>query len=265
MLPDKDESNALVAAPEASQKESFSSVSCGLELQQGKITECELLLKTLLSEKASEASLKRIYTAAGKDRDVAFAELRNAQYKHISLLSKHEKIQEQLKQKATMIKLIQDAYLKAKIVNNATNNVEFENNEDNEEELLEALQVTEANLEREKNGVGIGLKTNEVTANSTGEVLRGTGENLMHNNGEKTLQEKQCVSSAMLGEGKNDKKTGVCSNEAPTNTVQESEIQCVTLAVPLKCSNRKRGFSSNDSLTHPVVVSPARTTTRKKS
>ena len=142
MLPDKDESNALVAAPEASQKESFSSVSCGLELQQGKITECELLLKTLLSEKASEASLKRIYTAAGKDRDVAFAELRNAQYKHISLLSKHEKLQEQLKQKATMIKLIHDAYWKSKLVNNATHNVEFENNEDNDEELLEQNVMT---------------------------------------------------------------------------------------------------------------------------
>ena len=237
-----------------------------------------MLLKTLLSEKASEASLKRIYTAAGKDRDVAFAELRNAQYKHISLLSKHEKLQEQLKQKATMIKLIHDAYLKAKLVNNATNNVEFENKEDNEEELLEALQATEANLKHEKNGVGIGMKTNEVTANSTGEVLRATGENLMHNNGGKTLQEKQCVPLAVLGEGmddkktgvcsnkaKDDKKTGVCSNEAPTNTVQENEIQSITLAVPLKCNNRKRGFSSNESPTHPVVVSPARTTMRKKS
>jgi hypothetical protein len=41
--------------------------------------ECELLLKTLLSEKASEASLKRTFTAAGEERDNAFAEFKKAQ------------------------------------------------------------------------------------------------------------------------------------------------------------------------------------------
>ena len=51
--------------------------------------ERELLLKILLSEKASEASLKRTFTAAGKERDDAFVEFRKAQYKHSVLHSKH--------------------------------------------------------------------------------------------------------------------------------------------------------------------------------
>ena len=93
--------------------------------KQGKTSEqnqCDMLLKTLLSEKACEASLRRLYTAAGKERDVAFAELRKAQHKHLSLLSKHEKLQEDLKQKATMVCLIRDAYSKAKLANGVDKN-----------------------------------------------------------------------------------------------------------------------------------------------
>ena len=93
--------------------------------KQGKTSEqnqCDVLLKTLLSEKSCEASLRRQYTAAGKERDVAFAELRKAQQKHLSLLSKHEKLQEDLKQKATMVCLIRDAYSKAILANGVDKN-----------------------------------------------------------------------------------------------------------------------------------------------
>jgi len=101
----------------------------GSGAKQGKTSElnqCDMLLKTLLSEKACEASLRRLYTAAGKERDVAFAELRKAQYKHMSLLSKHEKLQEDLKQKATMVSLIRDAYSKAKLANGVDKNEDGE-------------------------------------------------------------------------------------------------------------------------------------------
>ena len=65
--------------------------------------ECELLLKTLLSEKASEASLKRTFTAAGKERDDAFVEFRKAQYKHSVLHSKHMQIQSELEKKSIIV------------------------------------------------------------------------------------------------------------------------------------------------------------------
>ena len=55
------------------QEESIASVA--LVSDEGQTNERELLLKTLLSEKASEASLKRTFTAAGKERDDAFASL----------------------------------------------------------------------------------------------------------------------------------------------------------------------------------------------
>jgi len=100
-------------------------VAFGSGSKQGKTSEqnqCDVLLKTLLSEKSCEASLRRQYTAAGKERDVAFAELRKAQQKHLSLLSKHEKLQEDLKQKATMVCLIRDAYSKAILANGVDKN-----------------------------------------------------------------------------------------------------------------------------------------------
>jgi hypothetical protein len=179
-------------------------VAVGSGSKQGKqsepkLNQCDLLLKTLLSEKACEASLKRSYTAAGKERDVAFAELRKAQYKHMSLLSKHEKLQEELKQKATMVGLIRDAYTKAKLANvvitkigeeqvtpteddvskqstgndgmgviltNMESTVKvngmmdiFEDGDD--EELLEAVRATEANLMC-KIGGDIGEKTTKL-------------------------------------------------------------------------------------------------------
>ena len=45
--------------------------------------------------------------------------------------------------------------------------MEFENNEVNDEEVVEVLRATEANLMHEKNGVGIGMKTNEVMSFET--------------------------------------------------------------------------------------------------
>ena len=47
------------------QEESDASVA--VVSDEGQTNERELLLKTLLSEKASEASLKRTFTAAGKE------------------------------------------------------------------------------------------------------------------------------------------------------------------------------------------------------
>jgi len=148
--------------------------------------ERELLLKILLSEKASEASLKRTFTAAGKERDDAFVEFRKAQYKHSVLHSKHMQIQSELEKKSITVKLIQDAYSKAKccgegeVVKNAKEVVPSTIDEDLEfadkstdEELLDLLKETEKNLS--KDGIAaVGGQTTSATKEKQNEEHTGT-------------------------------------------------------------------------------------------
>lgn len=141
-----------------------------MSLLQEENRDCELLLKTLLAEKASEASLKRNFTAAGKECDDAFAEFRKAQYKHSVLHSKHKQIQSELEKKSIMVKLIQDAYSKAKCcgegegVKNGEevvpNNLEFADTADcTDEELLDLLRETEKNLSKDGVAAVVGQTT----------------------------------------------------------------------------------------------------------
>ena len=100
-----------MSSSQEEQEECIASVA--LVSYEGQTNDRELLLQTLLSEKASEASLKRTFTAAGRERDDAYTEFRKAQYKHSVLHSKHKQIQSELEKKSIMVKLIQDAYSKA--------------------------------------------------------------------------------------------------------------------------------------------------------
>ena len=155
-----------------------------MSLLQEENRDCELLLKTLLAEKASEASLKRNFTAAGKECDDAFAEFRKAQYKHSVLHSKHKQIQSELEKKSIMVKLIQDAYSKAKccgegegvkndeeVVPNThyemketvNNDLEFADTADcTDEELLDLLRETEKNLSKDGVAAVVGQTTSSM-------------------------------------------------------------------------------------------------------
>jgi len=158
-----------------------------MSLLQEENRDCELLLKTLLAEKASEASLKRNFTAAGKECDDAFAEFRKAQYKHSVLHSKHKQIQSELEKKSIMVKLIQDAYSKAKccgegeVVKNGEEvvpNTHYETKETvnkdlefadtaecTDEELLDLLRETEKNLSKD----GVAAVGGQTTTSATEE------------------------------------------------------------------------------------------------
>lgn len=155
-----------------------------MSLLQEENRDCELLLKTLLAEKASEASLKRNFTAAGKECDDAFAEFRKAQYKHSVLHSKHKQIQSELEKKSIMVKLIQDAYSKAKccgegeVVKNGeevvpnthyemketvNKDLEFADTADcTDEELLDLLRETEKNLSKDGVAAVVGQTTSSM-------------------------------------------------------------------------------------------------------
>jgi hypothetical protein len=189
------------------QEENLDSIaSVALVSDEGQTNERELLLQTLLSEKASEASLKRTFTAVGKECDDAFAEFRKARYKHSVLHSKHKQIQSELEKKSIMVKLIQDAYSKAgsesdlvvgtnskccgegEVVKNGEEvvpNTHYEMketvNEDLEfadtaectdEELLDLLRETEKNLS--KDGVAaVGGQSTSVTKEKQNEEHTG--------------------------------------------------------------------------------------------
>jgi len=74
-----------------------------------------------IKEKASEASLRRSLTQAGKERDYAYNEMKKSQTTHQLAVAKHEKLQHELEQKKLTAELIYDAWKRI----DADNNVDF--------------------------------------------------------------------------------------------------------------------------------------------
>ena len=74
-----------------------------------------------IKEKASEASLRRSLTQAGKERDYAYNEMKKSQTTHQLAVAKHEKLQHELEQKKMTAELIYDAWKRI----DADNNVDF--------------------------------------------------------------------------------------------------------------------------------------------
>jgi hypothetical protein len=71
-----------------------------------------------IKEKASEASLRRSLTQAGKERDYAYNEMKKSQTTHQLAVAKHEKLQHELEQKKMTVELIYDAWKRIDAVNN---------------------------------------------------------------------------------------------------------------------------------------------------
>jgi hypothetical protein len=71
-----------------------------------------------IKEKASEASLHRSLTQAGKERDYAYNEMKKSQSTHQLAVAKHEKLQHELEQKKMTVELIYDAWKRIDAVNN---------------------------------------------------------------------------------------------------------------------------------------------------
>jgi hypothetical protein len=65
-----------------------------------------------MKEKASEASLRRSLTQASRERDLAFAEMKKSQASHVLAVSKHEKLQAELRQRIMAVELIHSAWKK---------------------------------------------------------------------------------------------------------------------------------------------------------
>ena len=65
-----------------------------------------------MKEKASEASLRRSLTQASRERDLAFAEMKKSQASHVLAVSKHEKLQAELRQRIMAVELIHGAWKK---------------------------------------------------------------------------------------------------------------------------------------------------------
>ena len=253
------------------QEESIASVA--LVSDEGQTNERELLLKTLLSEKASEASLKRTFTAAGKERDDAFTEFRKAQYKHSVLHSKHKQIQSELEKKSITVKLIQDAYSKVVGTNSkccgegevvkigeevvphtrytryemketVDKDLEFADTaECTDKELLDLLRETEKNLS--KDGVAaVGGQTTSATKEKQNEEHTGKKNGPIEQANEKPSSE----AVALPADASPAKKKRLI--------VQENE----------KHSSRKeKENQSSEGASLPAVVSPPRNPPKKKN
>ena len=248
------------------QEEKLDSIaSVALVSDEGQTDERELLLQTLLSEKASEASLKRTFTAAGKERDDAFAEFRKAQYKHSVLHSKHKQIQSELEKNSIMVKLIQDAYSKAKccgegeVVKNdkeVVPNTRYEMKETvdkdlefadtaecTDKELLDLLRETEKNLS--KDGVA---------------AVGGQTTSAMKEKQNKEHTGKKNGPTVQANEKPSSEAVALPADASPAKKkrliVQENE----------KHSSRKeKENQSSEGASLPAVVSPPRNPPKKKN
>ena len=79
---------------------------------QKKVAENDELFAVFLKEKENEASIRRSLVQAGKERDNAFADMKKSQSKHAVSVSKHEKLQAELRQKVLLIQLVHDSWKK---------------------------------------------------------------------------------------------------------------------------------------------------------
>lgn len=79
---------------------------------QKKAAETDELFAVFLKEKENEASIRRSLVQAGKERDIAFADMKKSQSKHAVSVSKHEKLQAELRQKVLLIKLVHESWKK---------------------------------------------------------------------------------------------------------------------------------------------------------
>jgi hypothetical protein len=68
------------------------------------------LFALYMKEKASEASLRRSLTQASRERDLGFAEMKKSQASHVLAVSKHEKLQAELRQRIMAVELIHSAW-----------------------------------------------------------------------------------------------------------------------------------------------------------
>ena len=267
------------------QEESIASVA--LVSDEGQTNERELLLKTLLSEKASEASLKRTFTAAGKERDDAFTEFRKAQYKHSVLHSKHKQIQSELEKKSITVKLIQDAYSKVVGTNSkccgegevvkigeevvphtrytryemketVDKDLEFADTaECTDKELLDLLRETEKNLS--KDGVAaVGGQT--TSAMKEKQNKEHTGKK----NGP-TVQANEKPSSeavALPADASPAKKKRLIVQE---NEKHSSEAAALPGVVGRARNRKEKENQSSEGASLPAVVSPPRNPPKKKN
>ena len=71
------------------------------------------MLDIYLKEKASEASMRRSVFQAAKELDLAYASLKKSQASHNSSVSKHAKLQTELKTQGVKVRVLHDAWKKA--------------------------------------------------------------------------------------------------------------------------------------------------------
>ena len=273
------------------QEESDASVA--VVSDEGQTNERELLLKTLLSEKASEASLKRTFTAAGKERDDAYAEFRKAQYKHTVLHSKHKQLQSELQKKSIMVKLVQDAYSRAvsvsdlvvitkncgegEVVKNGEEvvpNIRYEMKETvdkdlefadtaecTDDELLDLLRETEKNLS--KDGVAaVGGQTTSVTKEKQNE------EHIVKKNGPTVQANKKHSSEAVAlpdNASPAKKKRLIVQEKEKHSSEEEHSDKKIPGVVGHARNCKEKENQSSEGASLPAVVSPPRIPPKKKN
>ncbi len=117
-----------------------------------------------MKEKASEASLRRSLTQASRERDLAFAEMKQSRASHVLAVSKHEKLQAELRQKIMAVELIHSAWKK---MDEDVKEMAVEDDEVFDALLVQSVRETELSLATEKS-VKISSSLNSLHPTCTG-------------------------------------------------------------------------------------------------
>jgi len=221
-----------------------------------------------IKEKASEASLRRSLTQAGKERDYAYNEMKKSQTTHQLAVAKHEKLQHELEQKKMTAELIYDAWKRI----DADNNVDFgvcKNKMDGMNDKVDTVGISMQVVDVRNVSVLLG-QNNEKTRDTS--LPDGVGIHVVVDNGGKNDGLSTMGSVGVNNDGNGHCGTGEFDNEEEANDALLTQAAKETEVLWSTGQMKKVSATSEDDAGSPhkekgssalAIISPERKVNEK--
>jgi len=196
-----------------------------------------------IKEKASEASLRRSLTQAGKERDYAYNEMKKSQTTHQLAVAKHEKLQHEMEQKKLTAELIYDAWKRI----DADNNVDFgvcKNKMDGMNDKVDTVGISMQVVDDGNVSVLLG-QNNEKTRDTS--LPDGVGIHVVVDNGGKNDGLSTMGSVGVNNDGNGHCGTGEFDNEEEVNDALLTQVAKETEVLWATGQMKKVSATSEDA------------------
>ena len=217
-----------------------------------------------IKEKASEASLRRSLTQAGKERDYAYNEMKKSQTTHQLAVAKHEKLQHELEQKKMTVELIYDAWKRIDAVNNNVDVGVCKNKMDGMNDKVDTVGISMQVVDDGNASVLLG-QNNEKTRDTS--LPDGVGIHVVVDNGGKNDGLSTMGSVGVNNDGNGHCGTGEFDNEEEVNDALLTQVAKETEVLWATGQMKKLSATSEDDAGSPhkekgssalAIISPER-------